>query len=154
MQKTSRLCSLLVCGLLFGQITACGILPAANNHTYEDFDVRAHLGLTFPADNFDFGNFGGETADTSAAGPNVAETAPQSFRMTVVGTMNVYETESSEHPCNTLADGTQITLTEPEEGSEWATVHDLAGNRLGVTKEGFLHAIDAGATLYAELPVE
>jgi len=154
LQTYSRRLSLLITGLLLSQITACGILPAAKNHTHEDFDVREHLGLTFPADNFDFGDFGGDVPDAPASTPNIVDVTPQSFRMTVVGSMDVYETESSEHPCNTLRDGEQITLTEPEDGGEWATVHDLSGNRLGVTREGFLHAVDAGSTLYAELPIE
>ena len=155
MQKYSRRLSLILCSLLLSQITACGILPAAKNHTYEDFDVREHLGLTFPADNFDFGDFGGDMPDAAVTVPNMEKSAsPKSFRMTVVGTMDLYESPSSEYPCNTLYDGRQINLTEPEEGSEWATVHDLDGTRLGVTKEGFLHAVDSGATMYAELPIE
>ncbi len=145
---------LLFAALMLTHITSCGVSAAAKNHIYEDFDVKESLGIEFPADAFDFREFSSENPATETAEPNYKESAPSSFQMRVVGTMQIYESPTSQYPCNTLFDGEQIMLTEPEEGGEWATVHALDGTRLGVTKDGFLKAIDADTELYAELPVE
>ncbi len=139
---------------IFASVSSCGISSAAVNHTYEDFDVKESLGLEFPSDAFDFGDFSVETLPTEEKGPNIIGTSSSSFRMRVVESMDLYETEKSQYPCNTLREGEQIILVEPEYGSEWATVYDLEGIRLGITKEGFLKSINSDTELYAELPIE
>ncbi len=140
--------------LMTVQLSACSNLPEADDHIYDDFDLKAHLGIEFPADTFVFGDFTVGQTGQEKQGSNRIDTRPKTFRMTVYDTMNVYETTNSVYPCNTLRAGEQILLTEPEKGSEWATVSYPDGTRIGVAKDGFLHAISEGTALYAEVPVE
>lgn len=136
-------------------LTSCTVSPEAKNHTYEDFDLQAHLGLTFPSEAFDFGEFG--TASLTKPGVTLTNSTlddPQTFPMTVYDKMDLYEATTSQYPYNTLKEGTKIILTEPDDSSVWAKVHDMDGNLLGYTKNGFLHALSDGTELYAEVPIE
>ncbi|MBQ8508869.1 MAG: D-alanyl-D-alanine carboxypeptidase family protein [Clostridia bacterium] len=134
-------------------LSSCGVSLAAQNHTYKDFDVKENLGLEFPSESFDFLALSDRlTADTDPVEPNFVETS-ETFRMTVVDEMPIYESSSSKYPSNVLPEGTVVDLIVPPD-SEWAEVYDIYGSRLGCTNEGFLHAIDADCGVYAELPVE
>ena len=158
MKKNRRRITLLLLAALIanGAVqTACTPSPAAKNHVHEDFDVKAHVGVEFPSEAFDFGELGAVLpADKASDEPNCILTDARSFRMTVVDEMDIYESKSSQYPYNTLKSGTVITLTEPDVGSEWATVHAEDGTLLGYAKNGFLRAIDDGSALYAEVPIE
>ncbi len=154
MKSLKRFCTL---ALLASVITssACAVSPEAKNHTYEDFDVKSYLWLKFPTEAFDFGKLSSSvSARPQSKLPNSTYEGPRTFRMAVFEKMDIYETTTSQYPYNTLKDGTPIILTEPENGSPWAAVHDIDGTPLGYTKDGFLHAISDGAVFYAELPIE
>ncbi len=156
MKISKRLCTLvLLSSLITNTLTACTISAEAKNHTYEDFDVKSYLWLKFPKEAFDFG----ELADSPLTKPpaklsNCTLDEPQTFPMTVFGKMDIYETTTSQYPYNTLYDGTKIILTEPDDGSVWAAVHDIDDTPLGYTKDGFLHAVGNGTEFYAEVPTE
>ncbi len=134
-------------------LSSCGVSSAAKNHVYEDFDVKAYLGVEFPDEAFAFGKLGTSLPMVSSKLPNYQSTNTR-FPMTVYGSMEIYESKTSQYAYNTLQDGTSILLEEAEGGSEWAAVYDAYGDLLGYTKDGFLHAVNKGMAVYAELPVE
>lgn len=157
MNKRSRT-SLLLLTVLLSNIalqTSCTVSEDAKEHAHADFDVKAHVGVEFPSEAFDFGELGAVLpTDKVYTTPNYSEEGPRSFKMTVIDEMDIYESTTSQYAYNTLKAGEIIRLTEPEDGKKWATVHALDGTLLGYTKDGFLHAINDGISVYAELPVE
>ena len=54
----------------------------------------------------------------------------------------------------TLRAGEFVIVAEPDDNSEWATVYNENHRLLGYTKDVFLHTVNDGSALYAELPIE
>lgn len=133
---------------------SCAVSKEAKEHAYEDFDVKEYLGVEFPEEAFHFGKLSAAVNSTAPAPSNYLKDAPNTFLMKVLDSMDIYQTPVSPYPYNTLPDGTEIVLTEPEGTSEWATVKSTDGELLGYAKDGFLHAVSAGSEMYAELPIE
>ncbi len=157
MKKNSRAVLLIILAALILNCTSmssCAVSPEAKNHVYKDFDVKEHVGIEFPSEAFDFGELGALIIPTKNSEPNCVITDSNAFPMTVIEDMEIYETRTSPHPQRKLEKGTRIYLTEPSEGSVWATVYSSGGVLLGYTKDGFLRAINSDSTLYAEVPIE
>lgn len=157
MKKILRLAGLVPSAAMLLNITlslsSCAVSSEAKEHIYEDFDVKSYLGVEFPEEAFHFGKLGASLPAVSDKLPNYPDFDTK-FPMTVYEGMDIYETKTSQYPYTTLTGGTSVILEEPESGSEWATVYDIYGEKLGYTKNGFLHAVNEGMAVYAELPVE
>ncbi len=157
MKKNSRVVLPIILAALILNCTSmssCAVSPEAKNHVYEDFDVKAHVGIEFPSEAFDFGELGTLIVPTTAKGPNFISGEQKPFLMTVTDKMEIFETRTASHSYMKLEKGARIYLIEPAEGSVWATVYSAGGVLLGYAKEGFLHAINNETVLYAEIPTE
>ncbi len=158
MKKHNRRTAFLLCAALVASAalqTSCKVSDEAKNHVYADFDIKAHVGVTFPTRAFDFGELGGAlSADKTTDEPNTLRLEAGEFPMTVVDKMDIYETRVSMYPYKTLRAGEFVIIAEPDDDSEWATVYNENHRLLGYTKEGFLHAVNDGSVLYAEIPIE
>lgn len=156
-KHNSRTALLVLTALLLNGalLTSCKVSDEAKNHVYADFDVKAHIGVTFPTRAFSFGDLGGAlNADKTTAEPNCIRLEAGEFPMTVVDKMDIYETRVSMYPYKTLRSGEFVIIAEPDDNSEWATVYNENHRLLGYTKDGFMHAVSDGSALYAEIPVE
>lgn len=158
MKQYNRRAALLLLAALIANAavqTSCRVSDDAKNHVFADFDIREHVGVSFPERAFSFGELGAALyADKSTDEPNSLRIEAGEFPMTVVDKMDIYETRASTYPYKTLKAGEIIILAEPEADSEWATVYNENHRLLGYTKDGFLHAVNDGSVLYAEIPIE
>ncbi len=148
--------SILLAALILSSTSlySCAVSSDAKNHVFRDFDVKAHVGIEFPSEAFDFGELGAAITPIVNSEPNCILTDSEAFPMTVIDKMDIYQTRTAQYPYNTLNKGERIYLVEPAEGSVWATVYSTGGVLLGYAKDGFLHAVNSGSTLYAEVPIE
>lgn len=147
--KASIIAVILLCSML----TACTSADAAHlikSEKYKDYDMAAELGITFDD---------GEDAslvfsfDERAAETKPNRTTTPFFRMRVYEKMDIYESIGDKKPVLTLDDGTLIEMSETG-NSEWMKVSYPSGEEIGYARDGFLHAIDDGCAVYAELPIE
>ncbi len=157
MKKNSRAVSLMLFSALTLNCTlmsSCAVSQEAKNHVYEDFDVKAHVGIEFPAEAFSFGELGAPIVSSTNKEENSIPSDATYFPMTLIEDMPIYRTRTDDTPYDSLKKGQRIYLVEPEEGSIWATVYSSAKILLGYAKDGFLHTINSDSSLYAELPIE
>ncbi len=135
-------------------MSSCTVSSEAKNHVYEDFDVKAHVGIEFPTEAFSFGELGAAIVPSGSKEKNYIPSDATYFPMTLIEDMPIYRTRTDDTSYVSLKKGERIYLVEPEEGSAWATVYSPAKILLGYAKDGFLHAINNDTTLYAEVPIE
>ena len=70
MKKNSRaVLPIILAALILNCTTmsSCAVSQEAKNHVYKDFDVKAHVGIEFPAEAFDFGELGALIIPTKIA---------------------------------------------------------------------------------------
>lgn len=158
MKKINRRVAFLLFAAILANasvLTSCKVSDEAKNHVYADFDIKAHVGVTFPARAFNFGELGGAlSADKTTDEPNCLQLEAGEFPMTVVDALEIYETRVAMYPYKTLRAGELVIIAEPEDDSAWVTVYNENHRLLGYAKDGFLHAINDDSVLYAELPIE
>ena len=135
-------------------MSSCTVSSEAKNHVYEDFDVKAHVGIEFPTEAFSFGELGAAIVPSVSKEKNYIPSDATYFPMTIIEDMPIYRTRTDDTSYISLKKGERIYLVEPEEGSTWATVYSPAKILLGYAKDGFLHTINNDTTLYAEIPIE
>lgn len=149
--------------MLTGLLASCGdtrpeeLLQLAENRIYADYDPVDELSIVFsdtltdrkePDDILEWIPTQDETNEKNFTD------GPDSFRMRVYGSMDIYPTVGAAKAGSTLKDGTVVILTELENSTQWVEISDANGKKLGYAKDGFMHAIDQDCTVYAELPIE
>lgn len=144
---------LLATALIVSTLSAsCGSYYVESG-ALKDFDVAASLGISFPAEAFDFGEFAESAPETKSETPNRIPDSQNSFTMRVVDKMPLYKAKGDKTAQRFIYSGTTVVLTETDD-PEWCAVSSTGGAALGYTNEGFLRAINDDCQSYGELPIE
>lgn len=125
----------------------------AASGTYRDVDLAAENGITF-REGVDAGAVNITVIDNDGKRePNFPQSGETAFPVRVRDQLQVYAAPGDSYPKDTVSASELVSLVDAGLG-DWMRVRTSGGTELGYVKDGFMHTVAPGCTLYAELPVE
>lgn len=155
MMKTRTRAAALV-ALAALSLTGCSRLDGsyyAENGTYRDVDLAAENKITF-RDGAGAGAVNITVVDDSGKRePNFPQSDESTFPVRVRNQLQVYSAPGDSYPSDTISAGELVSLVDSGLG-DWLRVRTSGGLDIGYVKDGFMHTMAPGCTLYGELPIE
>lgn len=155
MNAQKRTVRLAAAALAAISLAGCSRLDGSyyvENATFKDADLAAENKITFK-NSVSAGAVNITVVDNENAVPNFPKDMETSFLVRVQGQMQVYSAPGDEYPTSTVSDGELVTLVDAGLG-DWMRLLSSNGTDMGYVKDGLMHAISPGCTVYGELPVE